>query len=336
MMTEVPDSEVPRKRTRVDVATPFSDEHAYAAAQQDEEFWEEDGTIVLIAGNVKFRVYRGLLAQHSPLFTEALSLPQPTSNSKPCPIITLHDSPEDWRHLLRLLLPRKLSKFTPSDPSFDMISAYVRLAHKYQMDELLQQWMGYLMGHFTDSFDDWTRREREFPKGMSHIHAIGVVNLARLTGFMCILLTALSVCITLRGHIVHGFTRSDGVREQLNSDDLARCFVFKEELIQANAVILLKTFSSDGSAYCDDPIGCSESRSLALGTYKDQYCAAEFAPVGLAPDWTSYEGALESRGVCDNCRRTMNDEYHSEQHAVWRRLPKMLGIEVEGWDKADY
>lgn len=111
-MSELSSSEVPRKRSRTDVATPSSDEHAYAVAQQDDDFWMKDGTVVLIVGHIKFRVYRGLLEEHSSVFTEMSSLPQPAGTTpQACPIITLHDNPDDWRHLLRLLLPRKRSRY---------------------------------------------------------------------------------------------------------------------------------------------------------------------------------------------------------------------------------
>lgn len=74
---------------------------------RDEEFWFEDGTVTLVAGNIQFLVYRGVLASHSPVFADMFSLPQPLPNddSPEPPIPTIHivylsDSPEDLRHLL--------------------------------------------------------------------------------------------------------------------------------------------------------------------------------------------------------------------------------------------
>ncbi|RPD58558.1 hypothetical protein L227DRAFT_576943 [Lentinus tigrinus ALCF2SS1-6] len=48
-----------------------------STSERTKLFWPEDGTIILLAGQVKFRVYRGVLTEHSPLFAEMLSLPQP-------------------------------------------------------------------------------------------------------------------------------------------------------------------------------------------------------------------------------------------------------------------
>lgn len=85
-----------------------------AGGERDEEFWENDGNVVLVARNVEFRVYKGVLAYHSPVFADMFSLPQPADASSEtphdCPVVHLDDSPEDLRHILRAILPRKTSK----------------------------------------------------------------------------------------------------------------------------------------------------------------------------------------------------------------------------------
>ena len=83
------------------------------ALERDAEFWYEDGTIYLTAGNVVFKVYRGPLVEHSPVFRDMFSLPQPpttTEPSLPHPVVPLPDSPQDLRHLLRALMPSKKLK----------------------------------------------------------------------------------------------------------------------------------------------------------------------------------------------------------------------------------
>ncbi|RDX49021.1 hypothetical protein OH76DRAFT_1351607, partial [Lentinus brumalis] len=79
--------------------------------RRDEEFWFEDGSIALVARDVEFRVYKRVLADHSAVFADMFSLPQPESDSsastRSCPTVDLDDSPEDLRHILRALFPRK-------------------------------------------------------------------------------------------------------------------------------------------------------------------------------------------------------------------------------------
>lgn len=84
--------------------------------QRDEEFWYDDGTIILVAGGIEFRVYKGILAEHSTVFRDMFSFPQPpeahpASGDPPCPVVHVSDSPEDLRHVLRVYMPK-------SDPRY--------------------------------------------------------------------------------------------------------------------------------------------------------------------------------------------------------------------------
>lgn len=82
---------------------------------RDEEFWYDDGNIILIARDVEFRIYRGILAEKSPVFSDMFSLPQPPAASLSaaaavadgsCPVVHLSDSSEDIRHVLRAFMPK--------------------------------------------------------------------------------------------------------------------------------------------------------------------------------------------------------------------------------------
>lgn len=87
--------------------------------KRDEEFWYDDGNIILIARGIEFRVYRGLLVENSPVFSDMFSLPQPpvasSSAAAPadnnCSAVHLSDSPEDIRHMLRMFMPRSNMRY---------------------------------------------------------------------------------------------------------------------------------------------------------------------------------------------------------------------------------
>ncbi len=83
--------------------------------KRDEEFCCSDGNITLVAGDVEFRVYKGILSEHSPVFRDMFSLPQPpvaasspssSDDDSTCPVVHLSDSSEDLRHVLRAYMPR--------------------------------------------------------------------------------------------------------------------------------------------------------------------------------------------------------------------------------------
>lgn len=72
-------------------------------AQSD--LWFEDGNIILVAGDVAFKVHRGQLERHSEIFRDLFSLPQPLDQPmfQGFPIVQLYDSPSDITFLLRAL-----------------------------------------------------------------------------------------------------------------------------------------------------------------------------------------------------------------------------------------
>ena len=114
-------TEVPRKRPRVDSPPPGAGHGEQTPeTKHDTEFWFDDGSITLIARNVEFRVYKGILASRSAVFRDMFSFPQPepspessstsaaeasSASATSCPLVHLTDSPEDVRELLRILMP---------------------------------------------------------------------------------------------------------------------------------------------------------------------------------------------------------------------------------------
>ncbi len=66
----------------------------------------EDGNLVLLAGKVAFKVYRGLLTMLSLVFADMITTAHAELGKKieGCAVVEMHDSPEDLKHLLRALL----------------------------------------------------------------------------------------------------------------------------------------------------------------------------------------------------------------------------------------
>lgn len=71
------------------------------------ELWFDDGSIILVAQDMGFRVYRGLLALQSTVFADMLVASTSSADEAldGCPVIPLADAPHDLTHLLRVLLP---------------------------------------------------------------------------------------------------------------------------------------------------------------------------------------------------------------------------------------
>lgn len=75
---------------------------------RSENFWFDDGNIILEAEGQQFRIHRGMLSRHSKIFKDMFNVPQlsrePTIEG--CPVVKLSDKAEDWEHVLSALYDR--------------------------------------------------------------------------------------------------------------------------------------------------------------------------------------------------------------------------------------
>ena len=84
---------------------PFGTQHS---TSKDTDFWFDDANIVIIAQSTAFRVHRGLLSQHSDVFRDLFTIPQPVDEKGAdtmdgCPVVRLPDTSYDVRELLRVI-----------------------------------------------------------------------------------------------------------------------------------------------------------------------------------------------------------------------------------------
>ena len=117
-----------RKRTRVEEETDelpsnsqdlckheSSPEPLDIPTTKDATFWFGDGNVVLIACDVEFRVYQGLLAAYPPVFKELLDEEARRTPAPPqlgaCITIRVEDSPEDLRYILSAYMRGTLISF---------------------------------------------------------------------------------------------------------------------------------------------------------------------------------------------------------------------------------
>ncbi|KAI0752020.1 hypothetical protein C8Q74DRAFT_1211638 [Fomes fomentarius] len=311
--------------------------------QRDEELWMEDGNLILVTASVQFRVYRGPLIGQSLVFRDMLSLPQPAEHpaSKhsscadciPCITIPLSDSPEDLRHFLRVMTGQSTC-FGGLHPTFDEISALVRMGNKYQCDKLVNRCVEYLKRYYHDDFDLWRNDEAVFsPPNFKPIHNIGVVNLARLLGVDVILPGALMGCCMLGMEIVEGFTREDGTREMLSLEDLGRCYLGRANLLEANAEATLKLMKQSLAPGCRRPERCEPTiRKILHGLAE----GSQNVLFSLRWDWSwtpFIEREDKERDLCSECFKMLGKRGRQKEihRAIFDKLPSLMGIKVERW-----
>lgn len=71
------------------------------------DVWFEDGNIVIQAERTQFKVYRGTLAVHSPIFKDMFAIPQPPIEGEGtvegCPVVHLSDTAADVTIVLKAI-----------------------------------------------------------------------------------------------------------------------------------------------------------------------------------------------------------------------------------------
>lgn len=214
-------------------------------------------------------------------------------------------------------------------PNYHMISAYVRIAHKYQMDAILAEWIDYLKLHFTRSYANWKAHAELLPPGFDLIHVIGVVNLARLVTCPSVLITALAVCTALGPEIVHGFLREDGQREMLSPDDLGRVFNAKGQLVQANAMATISALCpAEADTDCKTPEECCEAITEALTEFRDWHKHDVLASLEFFPKWTPVWEYLKDYGICLLCAECLAERYDHELGNAWLNLAQIVDVRL--------
>ncbi|PIL26302.1 hypothetical protein GSI_12058 [Ganoderma sinense ZZ0214-1] len=330
----------PKKRARTSEGGDNPDSTQTLSLQRDKTFWYDDGTIVVVAGNIEFRIYRGLLARYSPVFFDMLSFPQPptvalsTNQTSDCPVVRLTDPPEDLRHVLQ------------SDPSFYTLSAWIRIGHKYQIDKLVDDGLEYLRRFYPPTLYAGKRSRRgvsqivvtkDRPATISRKHAIGVVNLARLTERDDLLPLALLECCKLGADITQGFAREDGTREYLSPEDLGRCFAAKSRLVALNIEACLRIFASARVDYpscgnegdtCFHPEICEYNLKEHRRAFIDYHLRSLSVDCLLAED---REELYPFKYLCQNCAYYVDNLIQQEQWKLWCALPRLFNVLVEGW-----
>ncbi|KAJ7147796.1 hypothetical protein C8R43DRAFT_889348, partial [Mycena crocata] len=100
--------------------------------------WFEDCGLIIQAENTLFRVSGDILAMHSPVFRDMLSLPPPTADDMMdgCPFVRLPDSSADVTVFLQSLFVYNFFGGHPAPATFSTVASVLRMSHKYEVDML--------------------------------------------------------------------------------------------------------------------------------------------------------------------------------------------------------
>ncbi|KAI0742396.1 hypothetical protein C8Q80DRAFT_1328262 [Daedaleopsis nitida] len=316
----------PNKRSRTSDEEQGSNVDAPTQLKRHDEFWLNDGNIVLIARDTAFRVYRGLLASQSSVFEDILASSTPIADEvfDGCPAVRLSDSPVDVSHLLRFLLPAKQRTLYHQEKPlpFDLLFSAVTLAHKYHIEDVERQALELIKDGLSFKF-----RQRTLVRYQPQ-QAIGAVNLARLTNTPSILPTALYECCGLRGAILDGWKREDGSVEFLSQGDLRRCINGRDSLSCINFQLIHEVFHPMPSEDCTSHRVCEVGLGLVL---RDATTAGGSDDYSVLSTWEEViRDSVRKHDVCAECLSRLLERDISERRFRWMRLPVMFNVQITG------
>ncbi|TFK88946.1 hypothetical protein K466DRAFT_661929 [Polyporus arcularius HHB13444] len=319
-------------------ADPLADEPNEDDLIRDTEFWFDAGSVVLVAGKVAFKVYRETLAVPSVVFQGLFQFPRNAAilTLDGCPLVQVSDSPEDFRHLLRVLFPRPT--VGENDIPFPHVSAYIRLAHKYKMTSIWDDGVKLLMKYYDPRHDFWACRDGLGLLLIDPIHAIDAIHIARLTGAEIILPLAFLQCADVGPDLAFGYGREDGTRIFLTPEDLARVLRLRDKLRrEADLHVLAHERCRFGPLLatcgatdaCTSPNRCREAACTAWTNAVADRNGGD--PLILRPWREIVEEVYGS--MCPACRECLlrRDPLQDARRTLWTNLPRTIGIHVRMW-----
>ncbi|KIP03702.1 hypothetical protein PHLGIDRAFT_37291 [Phlebiopsis gigantea 11061_1 CR5-6] len=309
------------------------------------DLWYNDGTVVLQAENMLFKVYRGILEEQSPFFADLFTLPQRESNEsekyEDCPLVPMTDPAADVRVFLKAIFDYKFYSDVKTITDYNMILSVVKLSHKYQIDHLLRHSLPTFTAVYPPSLKNWDIREgRRQYKPLTAAYGkalpIFVIELARTTGIDVLLPSALFECCSLSiNEIMYGVPTPDGTVLCLEARDQVLILQARERLSQLfRTKVFAFVYSEDtlqSVAAAPAPYSAPARRANWRKVHEwvqgvsEPGCWAD--PLTRSFPWDAFKIAYQGQRAYQIKQR----EFSSARQAVWSELPVIFNLLP--WDK---
>ncbi|KAJ7450680.1 hypothetical protein B0H11DRAFT_318401 [Mycena galericulata] len=321
------DSERNAKRAR-------NESDAPPASLTRSRIWYFDGSVVLQAETTQFRVHASILSAGSTVFKDMFEVARAPSNLESevegCPLVQLYDDKAlDVELVLNALYDRNF--YQKREKSFAQVSAMWRLGKKYGFDELRDDALRRLEGHYPSTLADFQARLWSSPA--EHLispypgRLIDSIKLARETGLVSILPAALyTICARKENQrdthesIMSGLRGFDNRLVHLSDADKKLCLLVMSDLVEKqwkgpyswtkNVGARCSMRGTYGSSKC---MTTNEVVKQALGFPVPKVHA--LTPVMFGKDQ-----------LCTQCAASCETVFANGQKALWDELPALFGL----------
>ncbi|KAF5340566.1 hypothetical protein D9611_007303 [Ephemerocybe angulata] len=126
-----------------------------------EDVWFDDGNVVLQAEDIQFKVHKSVLAKHSSVFADLFDMPHANDEPKVdgCPIVELHDSAEDIKHMSLRLYGldswKTRDRTARGDLPMALVRAIIRMGRKYDIEHIRDEGLELLKKAFPTELSGW-------------------------------------------------------------------------------------------------------------------------------------------------------------------------------------
>ncbi|THU84503.1 hypothetical protein K435DRAFT_783745 [Dendrothele bispora CBS 962.96] len=291
------------------------------------DVWFDDGTLIIDAEGVYFRVYKGILSANSPVFNDMFDIPQPiegTDTYEGCPVVKLYDSATEMMHFLKAL--HFASYYDTTKPTkFALVSAVLRLSTKYQVDFLRQRAFRQLSALYPTTLSEWDKRENVTTIETFEARPFAVFLLAKETNASTLLPTALYLCADSQeiDYILDGLHSYDGQHIELDWPDKRACLRARESLsLDLRSRVFAFLTGRLPLSSCRTEQRCNSMRLRWLQSVESSLGSGIFSVQFPWPQFRS--------GVCEYCFTASQSHYRDERANLWRELPGKFGL--PSWD----
>ncbi|KAF7297739.1 BTB domain-containing protein [Mycena kentingensis (nom. inval.)] len=300
-----------------------NDTDGEAPIARSPDYWFDDGSIVLQVESTQFRVAKSMLARHSSVFADMLSLP-PTQDPliEGCPLVELAgDSSRDWTHLLGAIYTKGGITDRNDIPSFDQLAAILRLSKKYDIPELRRRCVDLLKDRFPTTLADYDKASEpsvSFGIATPIELLVRAVNLAREVGLFSILPSAF--------YAINDLGCADGIYHE-----------YFGNLNAADQIIALIGREKMGDLFTDSPLQWAhphDDRIPCDSCRRESRCQVELVALqkallahghylkSIVMPWSGDSDML----LCEECAAAAKSIHEGARVPCWDKIPSCFGL----------
>ncbi|KAH8804131.1 hypothetical protein DL96DRAFT_1474693 [Flagelloscypha sp. PMI_526] len=315
------------KRRRTDSPAP-DPSHAPVVVRRGTP-WFEDGNLVLQSRDkIQFKVYKGLLARHSAVFKDMVSIPQPQHQkemAEGCPLVFLTDSGADLSTFLCLLSSWYLVFFNCSFfPILTKLRVMLQLGKKYQVSSLKNGAIARLRAGFPDTIKEFDESSAWCSIDQDTCEMHEVAQLAFEEGIQIVLPS-----------LLYSATSIDHAPAVLLDDLYSPDFkiMLMAGLLRAFKQQSKMTFTWLRSDHIDKVPKCRQAasclqvlRNLAMAHFGWAHQIEERA-LEFLPKLTFWPPP----NLCNDCKISIEKRHEAERREFWEALPSFF--DLPPWEK---